>query len=193
MSTTMSDISTPQDEFHPTPVVCPEWCTRGTTGHADERHVEDQWHTGESEEVTLSRHALLNYGRTFQMQELSVRASSEEGPDSPHCVLLSIGDDQTEIKLTHGETLALRDALSRRAEEIDPDRESIQKSRGESLKLARKMCNVTLKDFAAEMHRTPATMRGYEAGVGMDKQTASVLTRALATTARKTARQPATA
>ena len=185
MSTTVPNSTTTAREFHPSPVVCPEWCT-STTGHAEARHVEDQWHTGKSEEVTLSLHALLSNGRTFQMQELSVTASSEEGPDSPLCVLLGI-DDMTEIKLTHGETLALRDALSRRADEIDPDRESIQKSRGEALKFARKACNVTIKEFAAEMHRTPARMRGYEAGVGMDKITANVLHGALVTTARKAA------
>jgi hypothetical protein len=122
MSITMSDISTcTTGATSPSclPVVCPEWCT-STTGHAEEDHVEDQWHRGESSEVTLSRHDLVDYGGTFQMQYLSVQASSEEGPDSPHCVRLSIGDDQTEIKLTYGETLALRDALSHRAEEIDP-------------------------------------------------------------------------
>lgn len=192
MSTTLSDISTSTTGATSpscSPVVCPEWCT-STTGHAEEDHVEDQWHHGESEEVTLSRHDLLSNGRTFQMQYLSVQAISEEGPDSPLCVRLSTGDDQTEIKLTYGETLALRDALSRRAEEIDPDRERVQKSRGEALKVAREMCNVTLEDFAAEMRRTPATAREWEAGVGMDKQTVSVLTRALATTARKAVRQP---
>jgi len=130
----------------------------------------------------------VDYGGTFQMQYLSVQASSEEGPDSPHCVRLSIGDDQTEIKLTYGETLALRDALSHRAEEIDPDRERVQKSRGEALKVARETFNVTREDFAAEMRRTPATVREWEAGVGMDKVTASVLTRALATTALKAAK-----
>ena len=190
MSITMSDISTcTTGATSPSclPVVCPEWCT-STTGHAEEDHVEDQWHRGESSEVTLSRHDLVDYGGTFQMQYLSVQASSEEGPDSPHCVRLSIGDDQTEIKLTYGETLALRDALSHRAEEIDPDRERVQKSRGKALKVARETFNVTRKDFAAEMRRTPATVREWEAGVGMDKVTDSVLTRALATTALKAAK-----
>jgi len=32
------------------PVVCPVWCT-STTGHAEEHHVEDQWHEGESRAV----------------------------------------------------------------------------------------------------------------------------------------------
>ena len=190
MSITMSDISTSTtgDATSPScsPVVCPEWCT-STTSHAEEDYVEDQWHRGESSEVTLSRHDLVDYGGTFQMEYLSVQASSEDGPNSPLCVRLSIGDD-SEIKLTYGETLALRDALSRRAEEIDPDRERAQKSRGEELKVAREMLNVTPENFAAEMRRTPATMREYEAGVGMDKVTASVLTRALAAAALKAAK-----
>ena len=113
---------------------------------------------------------------------------TEDGPDSPVCVSVVIGE-VAGIKLTHGETLELMDALSRSAEEIDPDRESVQKSRGEGLKIAREGLNISIEDFAAHMGESPADMRAYEAGVCMTSPTTSVLTRCLATAARKAARK----
>ena len=171
------------------PVVCPPWCT-STTGHAEARHFEDQWHTGLKRQVTLSLEGLVDCGRTFVPEHVSCQAETEDGPDSPFCVRLAVGDD-IGIKLTHGETLALRDALTRSAESIDPDRENVEKSRGEALKNAREMLNISIEDFAAHMDESPAVMRAYEAGVYMTRQTASVLNRALASALK--ARQPATA
>ena len=167
------------------PVVCPDWCT-STTGHAEEDLVADQRHTGSNHHVTLSREELLSYGRTSQMEYVSVQSETEDGPDSPLCVSLAIGE-LAGIKLTHGEALALMAALSRSAGEIDPDRESVQKSRGEGLKIAREGFNISIEDFAAHMGESPADMRAYEAGVCMTGRTASVLTRCLATAARKRA------
>lgn len=171
------------------PVVCPEWCT-STTGHAEEDLVEDQRHTGSNHHVTLSREDLVSYGRTSQMEYVSVQSETEDGPDSPICVSLVIGE-LAGIKLTHGETLALINALSRSAEEIDPDRESVQNSRGEGLKVAREGLNISIEDFAAHMGEGPADMRAYEAGVCMTGRTASVLSRCLATAARKASRKRA--
>ena len=159
------------------PVVCPDWCT-STTGHAEVHDVEDQWHQGESHKVTLSREPLVSYGRTFEMEYLSVQSSSVEGPDSPLCVRLTIGDER-DIKLTHGETLALMDAFSRSAEDIHPNRLRRQQERGEGLTMLREAMNISIEDFAAHMGRSPVDMRAHEAGDCMDTGTVSRFTRAL--------------
>lgn len=171
------------------PVVCPDWCT-STTGHAEEDLVEDQRHTGSNHHVTLSREDRVSLGRTSEMEHVSVQSETEDGPDGPLCVSLVIGE-LVGIKLTHGETLALMDALSRSAASIDPECESVQKSRGEGLKFAREGLNISIEDFAAHMGESPADMRAYEAGVCMTGQTASVLARCLATAARKAQKRAA--
>jgi len=190
MTTTVQDATaaTPPTSL---PVACPAWCT-STTGHAEARHVEDQWHTGLNHQVTLSREGLVDCGRTFELEHVSCQAESEDGPDGPFYVRLAVGDD-IGIKLTRGETLALSDALSRSAESIDPDGENVEMSRGEALRDAREMLNISIEDFAAHMDESPAVMRAYEAGVYMTRQTASLLNRALARTPLNAARQPVTA
>jgi len=182
----MQDETSAMPQNYP-PVVCPDWCT-SITGHAEENLVEDQRHTGSSHHVTLSREDQVSYGRTSQMEYVSVQSETEDGLDSPICVSLTIGE-LSGIKLTHDETLELMDALSRSAKEIDPDRESVQKSRGEGLRIAREGLNISIEDFATHMGESPADMRAYEAGVCMTSRTASVLTRCLATAARKMARK----
>jgi hypothetical protein len=53
MTATMQDATAPTP---PTslPVPSPAWCT-STTGHAEARHVEDQWHTGLNHDRALAR------------------------------------------------------------------------------------------------------------------------------------------
>lgn len=188
--------ATMQDETESTlpacsPVVCPDGCT-STTGHAEAGYVEDQTHTGSDHRVTLSREDLVDFGGTFEMEQVRCQAANEAGPGSSLCVHLAVGDD-IGIKLAHGEALALRDALTLSAESIDPDRDSVQKSRGKALRDAREELDISIEDFASPMGESPADIRASEAGVYMTRQTAAVLARCLTRPLRQAARKSATA
>ena len=105
-----------QDETSATPqncppVVCPDWCT-STTGHAEEDLVEDPRHTGSSHHVTLSREDQVSYGRTSEMEYVSVQSETEDGPDSALCVSLA---SRTASVLTRCLATAARKMARRRA------------------------------------------------------------------------------